>query len=164
MPPPPVTHEAPPRPKVMRRPAQFSRARPAQPAAELVPQPQEPAPAALPAAAKPRAWQEDGRFGLILITTLAIVNLLLVQLLSFLPAATSRNENTTGTILFGVSAMPQAVKQDTSDITVYADPRAEGRLATEFDLNRLDPTQNELSVSPKDIPAPRARALDKGGQ
>lgn len=110
-----------------------------------------------------RAWQEDARFGLVLILTLAAVNLLLIQLMSFLPAKKAHDENG-GAVLFGSSSMPQAVKGESSDITVYADPDAHRRLANEFDLNRIDPEQNELSVSPRDIPAPRARALDKPGQ
>ncbi len=144
------------RPKVLRRPAQFSGSR-------LPALREQPAPA--PQAAPPvprvgRAWQDDVRFGLALIISLIVLNVLMILLVPHLPHRKDMlTEKENSGALFGNAAMPQPVSGGTpSDVTVYAEPHAD-ESGRQFDLNQVDPAQNDLSVSPKDTPAPTARPL-----
>lgn len=160
LPPPPLAYDAPARPKVMRRPLQFSHGiAPIDAVPE--PAPKETKPAAAAHSAE-RIWQDDPLFGLVLILALAGVNLVLMLLVPYLNPPKLSEERMGGTLAASSSMPPE--KQDTTHVTTYADPAASERLTNEFDLNRVNPEQNELSVSPKDIPPPRARALDNSGQ
>ncbi len=144
----------------MRRPPQFSRAMvPAtKPLQQII------VPARKPAEPSRRAWQEDGRFGAVLIVSVTLVNFILILLVGQLPVMMPVDESTS-TPSSDTTIMPSATTNtEDGDITLYADPEVEARLDHQFDLNHLDPRRNELSISPQDIPAPEARALDKREQ
>ncbi|MEJ0009931.1 MAG: hypothetical protein WDN72_05050 [Alphaproteobacteria bacterium] len=150
------------RPKVLRRPAQFSRAVPVPLAAEPPPTPVANLPAlATPTPAMGRAWQEDVRFGLALIVSLFFINLVMVWLVPHLPGTDAAADDAGGNgITFGNAVLPQEVTRSPSAVTLYTEPNVDRNAGDQFDLNRLDPKTNNFSVSPKDIPAPKARALD----
>ena len=157
------TSEAPVRPKVLRRPAQFSRAPSPMPSA---PAEQAKLPATRAAAIPPHdtvAWHEDSRFGLVLLVLVVLANAALVAFIPYLPSLhTPPSNSTRGVASFDSSAMPNAISgRHPSKVTTYADPDAEKRLSREFNLQQYAPEQNGFSVSPKDIPAPRAESLSK---
>ena len=145
------------RPKFSRRPASFSRPAPT----ELLPSDAigtEPSlPPFRPVHAAPAAWQEDARFGIVMLLILLLVNVLLVYGLAHLP------DRPRGTDIADVtpkaSSMPQEMAGDHGSVTLYSQPEAEQQTIDQLDLRSHD--GGPLSVSPQDIPAPTARALDK---
>jgi hypothetical protein len=144
------------RPKIMRRPAQFSgslpAAIPALPAIAAAPTKPETAPT------RP-AWQDDGRFGVALVLSILVVN---IALMILLPRLGHTSEGSIAAPPSSISSvMPDIGNNvdgaDNAAVTLYAPADAPRR--TSFDLGHLDDAQNKLSVSPRDVPAPRARAL-----
>ena len=156
------------RPKVMRRPQHFSNVALNAPVdaasrSENTAEAMAVIPTAAPRSHNTRVWYEDTRFGLLLIVTLVLLNGLLGALVPYLSHTVMKQEIENDTILLGDSALPEAKRQE-SRVTTYADPTAAARLRTQFDLEEMNPAQNALSVSPHDIPAPRARALDRNDE
>ncbi|MFM9889685.1 MAG: hypothetical protein ACKVOE_03435 [Rickettsiales bacterium] len=107
------------RPKVMRRPAQFSQPTPpvvAETQLAALPVVSEPSLARLP---RTYPWQDDGRFGLALVAILVVVNLaLLLWLPHLLPqpiATATRNP----LVMLGQAAAPTPAPLP---VTLYAQP------------------------------------------
>lgn len=151
------------RPKVLRRPTQFSHkaAPPPAPAISLPPLPAAP-PAARPATLPTvigTSWQEDGRFGALLILIVLLVNVLLAFTLPYLghPVQVEAASKVT---LSNSNAMPSAVSSGTTPITVYSEPKALDDTENSMDLNTLPEEHNSFTTSPDDVPAPAARALE----
>ena len=155
------------RPKFSRRPASFSRASAPAPASTVSDVPTFITPEAAPLAPlapkfKPivpperHAWQEDARFGIAMLLIVLLVNVLLVSLLRHLP---DRAQDSPVTTIAKAPTMPQQIGEDGSGVTLYSQPEAERQTIEQLDLRNHD--GGELSVSPQDIPAPTARALDK---
>lgn len=152
------------KPKVLRRPAQFSRkgaATPEQPAPHL-------AEAALPTMphVSPRMptasvtsphWQEDGRFGMTMVAVVLAVNVLLSLLLPLVnphvrleaPATMRLNNN---------AAMPATHRNPQQSVRVYTEPNHQQ--GDGWDLNSLAEDYNEFTTSPSEMPAPTARELN----
>ena len=108
-----------------------------------------------------RPWQDDSRFGMALLGIVLVINLLLAiaipaphrDTVAFTEKAVSTNDSG--------NFMPAPTSGEHAPITIYAQPE-DGRRSTQFfDLRQIPPSQNSLSVSPKDIPAPTAQALDQ---
>lgn len=168
------------RPKFSRRPASFSSTatRSAEPAP--APAPSE-APLALalpPAPAAPstalalhapagltitRAWQEDARFGMVMLGLVVVLNLTLAYTLSLLPH--QQPENPTGLVRTNAKAptMPEAVSRPGSGVVLYAQPESERRTPHFFNLHYQN-DNGTLSTSADDMPVPTARALDDDAQ
>lgn len=158
------------RPKVLRRPQQFSRKSDANGGVADKPlSATEDAPlterspgrrasdiaARAPVRAEP-GWQEDSRFGMALILVVAVINLVLALLLPLMhKPAPERAPNTT--MLGGTAAMPAPKTDRKSRVTVYTEPSNEG---DRMDLNALDDEYNGFSTSPSDMPAPTARSIE----
>lgn len=102
------------------------------------------------------------RFGLALIVSLFLFNLAFILLVPHMPVRENPVDESTGTAMFGNGSMPQAVGREASHVTMYSEPDAEKTTADMFSLKNMDPKQNELSVSPKDIPVPTASPLEPG--
>lgn len=153
------------RPKVMRRPPQFSR-KPeiAAPLAAAPISTADPLPAMAPPAA-PRAsfqpgWQEDGRFGVLVIACLLLFNILLAFTLANIPHRTADRGPATVTLMNNAS-MPSAIRRpQAANVTVYSEPKLLSE-SSSMDLENLPEEHNDFSVSPRDVPAPTARALDE---
>lgn len=113
------------RPKVMRRPAQFSKAAPpAMADTPHLPIPVAPEPPA-PRAMRSHPWQEDGRFGLALVAILLAVNLALMLWLPHLVPAPATTAPQNPVVILG--AAPAVTSQP---VTLYAQPsRLEFRAA-----------------------------------
>ncbi len=147
------------RPKFSRRPASFSRAD----MPPALPEPG-PMPTDIPAIARRveknepsgAAWQEDTRFGIAMLLLVLIVNVLLVYGLAHLPGG--RHELAATEMPAKESPMPPVADDAESGVTLYSQPEAEQRTIEQLDLRNHD--GGTLSVSPQDIPAPTARALD----
>lgn len=155
-----------PRPKFSRRPASFSRATvPSAPVAVPVESASEPAsplpnratkhqlPATIATTETP--WQEDARFGIVMLVLILLVNLALVYGLPLLPASSAQDGPTQ--VAAKAPTMPNAINRRTNDVTLYSQPEEERRTIYLLDLHS---TSDALSVSPMDIPPPTARALD----
>jgi hypothetical protein len=150
------------RPKVLRRPSQFSHV-PATPA-EAPPEQQLPAllpnarPA--PAATVSHGWQEDSRFGLLLIAVLVVVNGALALLLPLLPAPDFHSEP--NTLQQNTQAtMPSSHAKATKEpITIYAEPRTRTR-DDGMSLDSLPSDYNIFETEPATLPVPRARSIDE---
>ena len=165
--PPTALTDVPVRPKIMRRPATFAAPAALAEPSLLTPTSENhaaPSRAAQSARHATRLWHEDARFGLALIVALLMLNTLLGVLVPYLPIAAMKDEKPSGAVLFGSAAMPHAVRQEDPEVTSYLDPQSNQRLSRQFDLNQIDPEKNSLSISPQDVPPPRARALDKRPQ
>lgn len=173
-PPPPVTGPTPGdpagdasvRPKFSRRPASFSRgtpqAEPLAPAAAAAPADTVPAflPALVPAAPAERVWQEDARFGAVMLVLVLLVNIALVYGLPLLPVTLASSGPTQVTAKS--PTMPDAIGRANpgSSVTLYSQPAEERRTIYLLDLRNTSSEQDRLSVSPYDTPPPEARALD----
>lgn len=155
------------KPKVLRRPAQFSRRADAVDETAPLPAsivPNSPAPHAaqsrmtMPMA---RSWQEDGRFGVFAIGCVVLFNLFLALVLPHIAPEESATGPSTA-ILMNNAAMPSAMKQaHEANVTVYSEPDQDADDSGRMDLDALPEEHNDFSVSPKDIPPPTARALDE---
>lgn len=166
------------RPKFSRRPASFSSTAPR--SAEPAPASGE-APLALalpPAPAAPstalalhapagltitRAWQEDARFGMVMLGLVVVLNLTLAYALSLLPH--QQPEHPTGLVQTNAKAptMPEAVSRPGSGVVLYAQPESERRTPHFFNLHHQN-AGSTLSTSSEDMPVPTARALDDDAQ
>lgn len=147
------------RPKFARRPASFSRS---EPDAEA------PLPPALPkiaAAPKlpaippshPHAWQEDARFGIVMLLLVLLVNLALAYGLPYQPAARIVTEPTQ--VEAKAPAMPSAIGHERNRVTTYAQPDGERRTIRQLDLREADLPDDSVTV---DTPAPVAKPLEEG--
>jgi zona occludens toxin (predicted ATPase) len=134
----------------MRRPSRFSSAVPAE---------TPPAPVAAPAAASPlprstSRWQQDPSFGVWLLLFLLLFNLGLAGVFSLLtpsnPKPISIRAGTTDTAHDSATSAP---------VVMYRDSAGSTSASQGFDLNRVPPEQNALSVSPNAMPVPKARAM-----
>lgn len=167
-------HEASARPKVLRRPQQFSRkAAPAEidlAAAPLTAQPAEPPLPArnpgrratdinVPTRREEPHWQEDSRFGMALIFGVVFVNLVLALLLPLMHKPQIIRVPAT-TLLSGSASMPSPTK-DTgeSGVKVYRETNDYER--ARMDLNALPDDYNDFSTDPNDMPAPTARSMEQ---
>ena len=166
MQPPTAPHEeASAKPKVLRRPAQFSRkaALPVEPAAPHLADIPVPAMAPRSHAATPATphWQEDGRFGMTMVAVVLVVNVLLSLLLPLVnphvrleaPATMRLNNN---------AAMPATHRNPQQAVRVYTEPNHQQ--GDGWDLNSLAEDYNEFTTSPSDMPAPIARELNTGAR
>lgn len=155
------------RPKVLRRPAQFSRkADPLVSDAAPISTPAAPSLSPVPVSTARSivkfapGWQDDGRFGVAIIFCLVLFNVVLAFTLSHTPRETVSSGPSTVTLMNNAS-MPSAVRHGPdSGVTVYSEPRTPGE-GSSMDLEELSDEHNDFSVSPNDIPAPTARALDE---
>lgn len=151
------------RPKFSRRPASFSRP-PSEDGPVAVPAASEKLPVPVPAAAAASTtphgtpWQEDARFGIALLIVVVIINTALVWGLPLLPDHTVRSGPTQVTAK--APTMPDAIGREEGHVTLYSQPEEERRTIYLLDLRNTS-EQNTLSVSPYDIPAPRARAIER---
>lgn len=140
------------RPKVLRRPAHFSGTNPLH---EII----SPEPVSIPlfppkAEFSTTSWQDDGRFGLVLLAIVAIIN---ISLMLWLP---HMHHLAVKDISYDIHDDAVAERADRkAQVTLYAQPASEWRSPQIYDLRNLPPEQNALSVSPNDIPAPRAKTL-----
>lgn len=160
------------RPKVLRRPAQFSRRAGAP---EPMPEP-EPLPvtdASFPtrspgrrAGDAPRTapviephWSEDSRFGIALIVGVAFVNLVLALLLPLIHKPQVVRVPAT-TMLSGEAALPApTTRRNGSGVTVYSE--SDERKRNRMDLESLPEDYNDFSTDLNDMPAPTARTLSE---
>ncbi len=158
-----------PRPKFSRRPASFSRPAPgagpiAAPAAAPIPTSTdalEPLAATQPNRVPTlvtNAWQEDARFGVVMLVLVLLVNLALVYGLPLLPHGNVVRGN--DQITFKAPTMSDAVGRTPASVTLYSQPEEERRTIYMLDLHNTASQQGVLSVSPNDTPPPIARALD----
>lgn len=154
-----------PRPKFSRRPASFSRPQPgggsvAPATDEVLLTPSVPVtPATVrPVVPTPTPWQEDARFGVAMLVLVLLVNLALVYGLPLLPSGQYPSEGPKQAIA-KAPTMPDAMGRR-GGVTLYSQPEEERRTIYLLDLRNTS-EQNTLSVSPHDIPAPTARALDE---
>lgn len=168
------------RPKVLRRPQQFSR-KPAATeidltAAPLTSSPQAAAEAAAEAALPARNpgrrasdvrqptpkephWQEDSRFGMALIFGVVFVNLVLALLLPLMHKPQSIRVPAT-TQLSGTAAMPSpTAHRGESGVRVYSEKNDYER--ARMDLNALPDEYNDFATSPEEMPAPTARGMEQ---
>lgn len=153
----PAPLEPPARPKVLRRPAQFSRM--AAPIARTTPEKTPKATASTPEQTRPAAsWQEDNRFGLVLIGLLVVANLALIFATPLLVHDGTGTPASSVTIVSG-TAMPSAMTTERQRITMYSDPEMLQENERRMDLNQLPPEHNDFSVSPYEVPPPEARAF-----
>lgn len=141
------------RPKVLRRPAHFSGSTAS---VEIM---RDTAPITPPSTAQataptPLAWQDDGRFGLVMFVLIASINIGLILWLPQLHRA--RAPSPPEPVQLTATIEPSTGKNPA--VTFYAHPdEKSGR--TPF-FQSLNAQQNTLSVSPADIPAPRAQPFD----
>lgn len=151
------------RPKVLRRPAQFSRK-----SAPVVAVPDTtPLVVSTPRVAKQApvstatAWQEDGRFGVMLIVVVALINLLLSLLLPLIGKPQHAGNTLRTTTINSNASMPSAMSTgQPSGVTVYSDP-TDAAARDGMDIDQLPEDYNEFTTSPKDMPAPTARRVDE---
>ena len=163
------------RPKFSRRPASFSRATAssapiAAPAPTVPPAPTDTTPlkeTALalrpPAAPTTTAWQEDARFGVVMLLLVLVVNLALIYGLPLLTVSTPHTPAIPLVTQTKAPSMPDAVGRTGAGVTLYSQPETERRTSFLFDLHNAS-DQDTLSVSPYDVPVPTARALDSDEQ
>lgn len=131
------------RPKVMRRPTQFSSAPapvftpPPAPtpnlADERLPEPKSTLPAATPA---PRGWQDDARFGLLLVLTLVVVN---AALMLWLPHLKQTPAAPVAAPVLAETPTPLAPRT----VTVYTNPA----LATPYSEEGVDAEAERAGLS-----------------
>lgn len=166
---PPVTDAAA-RPKVLRRPAQFSRRAGApEPAPEAEPLPVTEASfptrshgrragdAPRPATVVEPHWSEDSRFGIALIVGVAFVNVVLALVLPLIHKPQAIRVPAT-TMLGGEAALPAPTAlRNGSGVTVYSESNAQER--SRMDLESLPADYNDFSTPLEDMPAPTARSL-----
>ncbi len=160
------------RPKVLRRPAQFSR-KPGEPVAAPAPEKLPVTEAAFPnrgpgrrAGDGPRTsmlvephWSEDSRFGMALILGVAFVNLVLALILPLIHKPQAVRVPAT-TMLGGEASLPSPTSRRTGpDVTVYSG--ADARERSRMDLESLPEDYNDFSTNPEDMPAPTARSLSE---
>lgn len=161
------------RPKVLRRPQQFSR-RPGTMEIDLAAAPvsvsSEPArpslspgrraaDAPIPARREESHWQEDSRFGMALIFGVVFVNLVLVLLLPLMQRPQAANAPAT-TLLGGTAAMPSpTAHRGESDITVYSESTDRNR--ERMDIDTLPADYNDFATDPADMPTPTARRMEQ---
>lgn len=103
-------------------------------------------------------WQEDGRFGMVMIAVLVLVNIVLSLTLP-LVGPQRRNEQPRTATLSNSTAMPATHRlRAPSTIRIYSDttPR---QAEDGWDLNSLAEDYNHFVTQPESIPAPAARAL-----
>lgn len=169
------SNEANARPKVLRRPPQFSR-KPAATEIDLAAAPvssqaSEPTlPArnpgrrasdvAVPARREEAThWQEDSRFGMALIFGVVFVNLGLALLLPLMQKPQAVRVPAT-TLLGGTAAMPSPTKHSgESGVRVYREQNDYER--ARMDLNALPDEYNDFTTDPDDMPAPTARGMEQ---
>jgi hypothetical protein len=149
------------RPKFSRRPVSFSRTSPHQTDVPLLEPTSEPLqlarPSSLPAMREPHlSWQEDARFGVVMLVLVVLVNIALMVGLPLLPA--SEPNILPMQVNAKAPSMPVAVGKPSSEVTIYSQPDEERRTIYMLDLQNT--SSQQLSVSPYDTPAPTARALD----
>jgi hypothetical protein len=158
------------RPKVLRRPAQFSR-RSGAPDPAPEPEPLPATQAAFPTrtpgrragdAARPTPpiephWSENSRFGMALILGVAFVNLALALSLPLIHKP--RAERVPATLMLGgEAALPAPTAQRNGPaITIYSGTQERERM----DLDSLPDAYNDFSTSVDDMPAPTARRLNE---
>lgn len=161
------------RPKVLRRPAQFSR-RPGAPEPAPEPAPLPATEAAFPtrnpgrrASDTPRQstpaiephWSEDSRFGMALILGVAFVNLLLALSLPLMNTPQTVRVPAT-TMLSGEASLPApTARRGGPAITIYSGAQARER--DRMDLESLPEDYNDFNTSLDDMPAPTARRLNE---
>ncbi len=144
------------RPKLLRRPAQFSspvtptQAIPTPPSTELTAQPVPALPTPLEfsiPSTTGRSWQDDGRFGVMMIAIVLLTNLVLMLWLPHLAksekiAAAATPNNTVS------SVMPTATAGPTPQITTYsraADGLPNVRVVT---VHQLSPMTDSFTIAP----------------
>jgi len=139
----PASPEVTNRPKVMRRPANFSAATASRP------MPFEPLPADLlptpPTHAAARSWQDDGRFGLAMLVVVMMVNLLLTLAFSS-PQAAKEVETT----IIQSSGDPRAhatTVTESSPVTIYAQPVAQPAAVQLLDFEEAAPALMQHPLS-----------------
>lgn len=129
------------RPKVLRRPAHFSGTPTHDPSAETFPI-TPPATAANPQAAA-LAWQDDGRFGLVLFALIASINIALILWLPHLHRARISPAPET----FQPGVLREKSTEPSAPITFYAPPDPSQRQVQSFDLQRTDSANNPTGVT-----------------
>lgn len=172
---PSLSNETSARPKVLRRPQQFSR-KPAATEIDLTAAPLSSTPAApessMPArnpgrratdvrqpTPKEPHWQEDSRFGMALIFGVVFVNLVLALLLPLMHKPQAVRVPAT-TQLTGTAAMPSpTAHRGESGVRVYSEKNDYER--ARMDLNALPDDYNDFATSPDDMPAPTARGMEQ---
>ena len=169
------SNEASARPKVLRRPQQFSRKTSATEidltaapiSASQTTEPALPArnpgrrasDVAVPTRRDEPHWQEDSRFGMALIFGVVFVNLGLALLLPLMHKPQAVRTPAT-TLLGGTAAMPSPTKHSgESGVSVYREQSDYER--ARMDLNALPDDYNDFATDPKDIPAPTARSMEQ---
>ena len=149
------------RPKFSRRPASFAIAPTGEKAEQHLPRGFAPSmpPSKMPAAIMTTvAWQEDIRFGIVLVLLLLVLNIMLGMAMPLLPALQVGNDSNESIAAMG--QMPQAVRGHVSvasPVTFYAQP-AEKK--SPEDSPDEDAAPENLSTSVDDFPAPIAKPLD----
>ena len=147
------------RPKIMRRPATFSAAAHNNPLPfellKISPVVEHVASTHL------RPWQDDGRFGMTLLAIVVVINLVLALAIPTPQRSNTAFEEKVTVITESGNFMPAANTAAHAPVTTYAQPEDSRRSGQFFDLQQMSPTQNVLDVSPHDVPAPNAQALDQ---
>ena len=106
-------------------------------------------------------WQEDVRFGIVLVLLLLAFNVLLIAFMPSLPTFSERSLPMESSAQLG--SMPVQVPTTipgSPAVTFYAQPEQNKSDYKPHDLPYEDSTQNSLSISPQDFPAPVARPLE----
>jgi hypothetical protein len=151
------------KPKVLRRPPQFSHRRESDSTALVTDPPITEKKNALTVRLPILPWQEDGRFGVALIATIALANLVLALLLTRQPTT----EPVTSVITQHATAasMPSATGSDNpTQVTIYSEPEMIEESARRMSLEALSKNDNDFNVSPAEFPVPVARALNDRNQ
>ena len=141
-----TTGEAVSRPKVMRRPATFSAPN------HLEPLPSEPVNLAPrvghgQAPTPSRAWQDDGRFGVALLTLILLINIALALVIPspHRDAASVAEKMAATPAGDGTTLMPAATARDRATVTIYAQPT---------DNKNSPPFADAPQTLPSDAPSP----------
>lgn len=179
-PPPTAPAGSPPaKPKVLKRPAQFSRTSAPMPqpstnldetaderrAAERRSTDRRAGAKALTIRLPSLPWQEDGRFGMILILTIAAINVVLALALTRQQAPTMLQHSAPDISLRANNvSMPAMNRNSDSAVTVYSEPGTLEESARTMTLDALSKNDNDFSIPADQSPPPVARALDGSGQ
>ena len=147
------------RPKIMRRPATFSSTAHSNPLPfellKISPIVEHVASSHL------RPWQDDGRFGMTLLVIVVVINLVLALAIPTPQRINAAFEEKVTVFTESGNFMPAANTEGHASVTTYAQPEDSQRSGPFFDLRQMPTTQNTFEISPNDIPAPNAQALDQ---
>lgn len=137
------------RPKLLRRPAQFSAPTDAPGSTEIVLHPTLSLPTPIESTPAPpaRSWQDDGRFGFLMLAIVLVTNLVLMAWLPHLHQPTKATAASVGTVN---SIMPTATGGNTPApaITTYARPSDAVNPPRIISVHQLSPVADGFNFAP----------------